>query len=144
MLIDTIGFISHLPHELVESFKSTLEEILYADVLIHVVDISNPMWEYQSKVVYSVLDELYPDKSYEKKIFEVWNKIDLVTDLEEIKLRVSMNKYRVVPISAKERVNLNKLIKEIKLKVDEQFGKSPTNLKVSFESHEKVLNWLRM
>ena len=46
-LIDTIGFISHLPHNLVESFKSTLEEILYADILLHIRDISHPNTEHQ-------------------------------------------------------------------------------------------------
>lgn len=57
-LIDTIGFISHLPHTLVESFKSTLEEILYADILLHVRDISHPNSEYQKDTVLNVLNEI--------------------------------------------------------------------------------------
>ncbi len=52
---DTVGFIRKLPHHLVEAFKATLEELSYADVLLHVIDISNPDWEEQARVV----DELY-------------------------------------------------------------------------------------
>jgi len=68
LLLDTIGFITNLPHELVECFKSTLEEIINADLLIHVIDISNPNYEYQRKTVYSVLDEIFPNMNYYEKI----------------------------------------------------------------------------
>lgn len=58
MLADTVGFIRKLPHHLVESFKSTLDEVREADVILHVVDISHPQFEDQMKVVNATLAEL--------------------------------------------------------------------------------------
>jgi len=72
VLVDTIGFITDLPHELVDSFKSTLEEVFYSDILLHVIDVSNPSFQFQRNVVYKVLDEIFPkDKNgseYENRI----------------------------------------------------------------------------
>jgi 50S ribosomal subunit-associated GTPase HflX len=74
LLLDTVGFITNLPHELVESFKSTLEEIFHADLLIHVIDVSNPMFKLQRQTVYKVLDEIYPKKEdYKKKLVQTYN-----------------------------------------------------------------------
>jgi GTP-binding protein HflX len=69
-LIDTIGFITDLPHELVNSFKSTLEEVFHSDVLLHIIDVSNPSFQFQRKVVYNVLDEIFPNgkESYKNRI----------------------------------------------------------------------------
>jgi len=53
--MDTVGFISHLPHSLVESFKSTLDEVHYADILLHVRDVANPSFEFQKESVFKVL-----------------------------------------------------------------------------------------
>ena len=67
--MDTIGFITDLPHELVESFKSTLEEIFNADILLHIIDVSNPNYLYQRETVYKVLNEIFPNKEdYTKNI----------------------------------------------------------------------------
>jgi GTP-binding protein HflX len=72
LLLDTVGFITNLPHELVESFKSTLEEIFYTDILIHVIDASNPLFTYQRETVYRVLDEIYPKSAdYKKKLVHI-------------------------------------------------------------------------
>lgn len=75
VLVDTIGFITDLPHELVESFKSTLEEVFYSDILIHVIDVSNPSFQFQRKVVYNVLDEIFPKEksnlSYHSKTVNI-------------------------------------------------------------------------
>lgn len=73
LLSDTVGFIRKLPHHLVESFKSTLDEVREADVLLHVVDISHPQYEEQLKVVAATLAEL---KSAEKPTITVFNKMD--------------------------------------------------------------------
>ena len=79
--MDTVGFISNLPHGLVESFKATLAEIQRADVLVHVRDISHPHTELQKKTVLEVMGEigLEPEK-LEKRYIEVWNKVDLLDD----------------------------------------------------------------
>ncbi len=73
LLSDTVGFIRKLPHHLIESFKSTLDEVREADILLHVVDISHPKYEEQISVVNKTLQEL---KSFEKPIIIVFNKMD--------------------------------------------------------------------
>lgn len=77
LLSDTVGFIRKLPHHLVESFKSTLDEVREADILLHVVDISHPQFEDQLGVVNKTLQEL---KVFEKPILTVFNKMDLYQD----------------------------------------------------------------
>lgn len=73
LLSDTVGFIRKLPHHLIESFKSTLDEVREADILLHVVDISHPKYEDQLAVVNKTLQEL---KSFEKPVITVFNKMD--------------------------------------------------------------------
>ena len=74
LLSDTVGFIRKLPHHLVESFKSTLDEVREADILLHVVDISHPAYEDQLGVVNKTLQEL---GSFEKPTLTIFNKMDL-------------------------------------------------------------------
>jgi GTP-binding protein HflX len=74
LLSDTVGFIRKLPHHLVESFKSTLDEALEADILLHVVDISHPAFEDQMNVVNDILKEL---KCEDKPVIVIFNKMDL-------------------------------------------------------------------
>lgn len=74
LLSDTVGFIRKLPHHLVESFKSTLDEVREADILLHVVDISHPNYEDQIGVVNKTLQEL---EAFEKPILTIFNKMDL-------------------------------------------------------------------
>ena len=124
LLSDTVGFIRKLPTELVESFKSTLDEVREADLLVHVVDISHPTFEEQIEVVNKTLAEI--DKS-EKPMIMVFNKVDAFTfvpkdeddltprkreniDLDELK-RTWMNKLQdnCIFISAKERTNIDAL-----------------------------------
>ena len=73
LLSDTVGFIRKLPHHLIESFKSTLDEVREADILLHVVDISHPQYEEQLAIVNKTLQEL---KSLEKPVITVFNKMD--------------------------------------------------------------------
>jgi GTP-binding protein HflX len=119
LLTDTVGFIRKLPHQLVESFKSTLDEVREADLLIHVMDISHPNFEEQYDVVNETLQEL--DKS-EKPVILVFNKIDAYVDpeeddmverytLEELKRTwmAKMNQTNCVFISAQEKENMDEL-----------------------------------
>jgi GTP-binding protein HflX len=80
LLSDTVGFIRKLPHQLVESFKSTLDEARESDILVHVVDISHPNFEDQIKVVSKTLEEL---GAGDKKTILLFNKIDQYRNLEE-------------------------------------------------------------
>lgn len=73
LLTDTVGFIRKLPHHLIEAFRSTLEEVCYADIIIHVVDASNPQMEAQMRVVYETLRQL---KAEDKPVITVFNKQD--------------------------------------------------------------------
>ena len=75
VISDTVGFIRKLPHQLVEAFKATLEELEYADLLLHVVDVSNPEWQLQAQVVDSLILEL---GAGELPRIEVFNKCDLL------------------------------------------------------------------
>lgn len=74
LLTDTVGFISKLPHHLVEAFKSTLEEAVYADIILHVVDASNPAMDSQIHVVYDTLEKL---GAGDKPIITAFNKIEI-------------------------------------------------------------------
>lgn len=74
LLSDTVGFIRKLPHHLVESFKSTLDEVREADILLHVVDISHPAYEDQMGVVNKTLQDI---KAFDKPILVIFNKMDL-------------------------------------------------------------------
>ena len=83
ILSDTVGFISDLPHELVEAFRATLEEVREADVVLHVRDIASEETDAQAGDVRAVLERLGVDMD-ERRILEVWNKLDLVpADLRE-------------------------------------------------------------
>lgn len=74
LLSDTVGFISKLPHHLVEAFKATLEELSYADLLLHVIDASNPLWREQQEVVEALIVQLGAEQT---PCLQVFNKCDL-------------------------------------------------------------------
>ena len=102
LLTDTVGFIRKLPHNLVEAFKSTLEEAKYADYIIHVADVSNPQVELQMHVVYDTLRELGADG---KKTITVFNKQDVAGDVTVRDLRADYT----VKTSAKTGEGLHEL-----------------------------------
>ncbi len=127
LLTDTVGFIRKLPHQLIESFKSTLDEVREADLLVHVLDISHPTFEDQYEVVNETLNEL--DKT-EKPVILVFNKIDqykvavegdqLTTEernveLEELKRTwmAKLNNTKCVFISARDKDNIEELKKVV-------------------------------
>ena len=74
VISDTVGFIRKLPHQLVDAFKATLEELEYADLLLHVIDISNPMWQEQARIVDDLIRELGAEQT---PCIRVYNKSDL-------------------------------------------------------------------
>jgi GTP-binding protein HflX len=80
ILSDTVGFVSDLPHELVASFRATLEEVLEADLIVHVRDIAHPDSESQSADVETVLRELGIGDKVDRGLIEAWNKIDLLDE----------------------------------------------------------------
>jgi len=134
LLSDTVGFIRKLPHHLVESFKSTLDEVREADILLHVVDVSHPRYEEQLGVVNNTLQEL---EAFEKPILVIFNKIDLYEGrnfdswLEEDVRKELMSELRerweretnghCVFVSATERRNIDELRRTILDKVRELY-----------------------
>lgn len=125
LLSDTVGFIRKLPTHLVDSFKSTLDEVREADLLLHVVDISHPAFEEQIEVVNRTLHDICPDE--EKPVIIVFNKIDAFTYVEKAaddltprtRENVSLDELRAtwmakmaencIFISARERTNIDEL-----------------------------------
>ena len=107
LLTDTVGFIRKLPHHLVEAFKSTLEEAKYADIIIHVVDASNPQMEEQMHVVYETLRELGVE---DRPVVTLFNKQDLLTGASRQKdFRADYS----IPVSAKTGQGLEELKKAL-------------------------------
>ena len=102
ILSDTVGFISDLPTTLVAAFRATLEEVLAADVILHVRDISHPETEEQAADVMAVLKDLGVSKTARDEIIEVWNKIDLLDEGHRAALNTeaASHEARVVPVSA--------------------------------------------
>jgi GTPase len=135
LLSDTVGFIRKLPHHLVESFKSTLDEVREADILLHVVDVSHPQYEEQIGVVNKTLQEL---KAFEKPMLTIFNKMDLYVQknfdewleesVKEEILRDLKDKWDLatngncVFVSATEKQNLDALRDLILEKVREMYG----------------------
>jgi GTP-binding protein HflX len=134
LLSDTVGFIRKLPHHLVESFKSTLDEVREADVLLHVVDISHAQYEDQIAVVNKTLQEL---KAFDKPVVTIFNKMDLyklkyfdewLEDevkediLRELKDRWSgITNHQCVFVSAIEKQNIEELRNVILHKVRDMY-----------------------
>jgi GTP-binding protein HflX len=136
LLSDTVGFIRKLPHHLIESFKSTLDEVKESDILLHVVDISHPQYEDQMKVVNNTLNEL---GCSDKPMITVFNKMDLYEErtfdewldpevkeglLHELKDRwQNETQSRCVFVSATERREIDKLRTSILNQVREMYTK---------------------
>ena len=122
ILTDTVGFIQRLPHQLVAAFQSTLEEVVEADVLLHVIDVSHELYKEQANAVYHVLEEL---GAKEKTIITVYNKIDKLPEGSALAERLAREENSIC-ISAKARLNLDGLLaliaENLKLKsVEESF-----------------------
>ena len=128
LLCDTVGFIRKLPHQLVESFKSTLDEVREADLLLHIVDISHPNFEEQMNVVKQTLSEI---GAGDKPVYTVFNKIDNYSyipkeeddltpataeniSLEELQsMWLAKDDQPKIFISAKQKTNIEKLRRDL-------------------------------
>ncbi|HMW36602.1 MAG TPA: GTPase HflX [bacterium] len=126
LITDTVGFIRKLPHHLVASFRSTLEEVREADILLHVVDLSSPIFMEQMEAVEKVLRELNALKDARIVVF---NKVDRVSD-EALITSMRHQFPNSVFISAGRRIGLDKLKQAIKDEIEHAF----TLDKVSFDS----------
>lgn len=114
LITDTVGFVSNLPHHLVDSFKSTLEEVKYADTLIIVCDAANPNIREAYNTTIEVLDSL---EAHGKNIIVVINKIDNIFD--EVSVKSMTAEHSALQISVKENINLDKLLEIMERTIEE-------------------------
>ncbi|CUU50180.1 GTPase HflX [Clostridium beijerinckii] len=120
-LTDTVGFVRKLPHDLVEAFKSTLEEVIFSDLLCHVIDVSSDSAIDQYNAVNEVLSEL---GAIDKETILVLNKIDKATEEQKARIKeFAVGNFDVIEISAKERINLDKLLNLIEEKLPYNYRK---------------------
>ncbi len=118
LFTDTVGFISKLPHQLVQAFRSTLEEAKYADLILHVVDASNPEYDFQMEVVYETLKELGIEK---KPVITIFNKIDQVSNENDRAALKDLRSDDFVLISAREGTGFGCLLEKIEKLLNEGF-----------------------
>lgn len=119
LLTDTVGFISKLPHQLVKAFRSTLEEVAEADLLIHVVDYSNPNYKEQINVTEKTLKELGADNI---PTIYAFNKVDLAMG------EASMAGIEAIYLSAKKQIGLNELVEAITQNIFKQYISCEMNI----------------
>ena len=127
LLYDTVGFVGDLPHNLVKAFRSTLEEVCDADLLVHIIDISNPNYKNQIDVTNETLSQIGADNI---PMIYVYNKIDLI-DLDKL----DNNK---ILISAKRDIGIDRLIESICEKVFENYIRF--KLKIPYSEGKMISN----
>lgn len=113
MITDTVGFISRLPHHLIQAFRSTLEEAKYSDIILHVVDASNPDLDRQMYAVYETLRQLEIE---DKPVITVFNKVDR---LEQVPVLKDLKAEATVFVSAKKGTGIPSLLQAIEDKIKE-------------------------
>ncbi|MFR7760598.1 MAG: GTPase HflX [Peptoniphilus grossensis] len=117
IISDTVGFVSKLPTKIVEAFKSTLEEIKYSDLILHVIDASSEDLEIQYKTTMSILKDI---DVLDKNIITVFNKVDKV-NTEDINLPLKVLPEKKIYISAKKDENMDELLKIIEDNLKEKY-----------------------
>ena len=132
-LTDTVGFIHKLPHHLVEAFQSTLEEVAYADVIVHVVDGSNPSFEKHINVVYETLDQLHASHI---PVLTVFNKMDKV--IESLAVLKDPRAFETSYVSAKEGTGLDELKEIIETKLRD--GQQLIKVRIPYDKGHIVQN----
>ncbi|MBI3788449.1 MAG: GTPase HflX, partial [Ignavibacteriales bacterium] len=135
LMTDTVGFIRKLPHHLVASFKSTLEEITEADLLLHIVDVSSKTFEEQISVVKETLEDL---KAHEKPTLVVFNKIDKLTDRTMLQTLAAEHPQSVF-ISASRGINILGLKDAVSGMLEKEFIEE--NFKIS-QGNQKLISQL--
>ncbi|KAB2678299.1 GTPase HflX [Brucella tritici] len=143
ILSDTVGFISNLPHHLVAAFRATLEEVVEADLILHVRDISDPDNAAQAEDVESILAGLGIEPQDRKRVVEIWNKIDNLDESgREAAMRLAAagsEEGRPIPLSAITGEGVDRLLSLIETRIAGSLG--PVDVLLSpFELH--LLDWI--
>ncbi len=140
ILSDTVGFIADLPTHLVAAFRATLEQTKYADIILHVRDVSNPAHEAQKEDVVAILGDLGIDYGHDKRIIEVLNKIDSLPEAEKADL-LNKNNFdeRSIAVSALTGEGMDALFAEIEKIVAAERSEESFHIPVS---DGEALSWL--
>lgn len=136
IMSDTVGFISDLPTELIAAFRATLEEVIAANIILHVRDISNPDTKDQKAGVLAVLKNLGLESSIENNMMEVLNKIDL---LDEKQLEKQLKKKNTITTSAITGEGINDLLQSI----DDKLAEGEVTVDIDIALHDgETMAWL--
>lgn len=136
LITDTVGFVSKLPTRLIEAFKGTLEEVKYADLLIHVVDASNKDLDIQIKTTIQILKDL---EVLDKPMITVFNKMDKI-DIHDVIYDNELIEHKVF-ISAKNDINIEKLMKLIQEHLPQQYRS--VTLKIPYDKQQLINYFMR-
>ncbi len=128
---DTVGFVRKLPHDLIEAFKSTLEEVVFSDLLLHVVDSSSDTVFEQIEAVNNVLEEL---GASEKNTIVVLNKIDKAEDSQIKAIEEKYKSMEIIKISAKQNINLEQLLKKMVLGIPSKLREAKYIIPYTYQS----------
>ena len=140
IISDTVGFVSSLPTSLIASFRATLEEVLEADLILHVRDVSHPDSGAQKSDVLDVLEELGVEQEHLEKMVEVRNKIDLLKDDDIAKEQVlSERNENEIPLSAVSGKGCNELLALIDQRLNG--NRSVVDISLAFSDGE-AMAWL--
>jgi GTP-binding protein HflX len=141
LVSDTVGFIRNLPHDLIESFKSTLAEVVESDLLVHIIDISSDSFEEQIKVVEETLSEIGVEH---KPVIMAFNKVDLLDD-DHRQVLISELRTRypdAVFISAQKGINLSSLEEKIFEMIGRELAETEIRIPVENEDAYKLVSRL--
>lgn len=150
ILSDTVGFVSDLPTELIAAFRATLEEVVEADILLHVRDIAHPDTDHQRDDVLNVLSGLLHEEDLQESIIEAWNKIDQLPEEQHAAMRAPQHRSEQprIPVSALTGEGVDALIEALDTHLRERlYSHSTVSLPVTngqaiawLYSHGKVLS----
>lgn len=144
ILADTVGFISDLPTQLIAAFRSTLEQVVYADVILHVRDVSSHAFSSEGADVCKIMNELGVEYESDDRIIEVWNKIDLISGekLEELSVDCSglSENHQEIAVSAVDRRGFEELLEAITLRVGASRNRVVYRVPYAMG---KAISWLR-
>ncbi len=139
IISDTVGFIQNLPTALITAFKSTLEEIKYSQLIVHVIDVADEHAIYKSKVVYEILESIDNSIDIKNKVLEVHNKIDLLEDYISRPFNSLISKKNVLQVSAKNNLG----VRELKSRIEDLLFSDVVDEKIRLNPCEvDKLDWL--
>jgi GTPase len=143
ILSDTVGFISNLPTHLVAAFRATLEEVVEADLILHIRDISDPDTAAQAEDVHAIMASLGIERGDTRRIIEVWNKIDLLDDAgREAAHRLSaasVGDEHPLPVSAVTGEGVDMLLREIENRIAGKLQR----ITITLNQHQlRLVDWV--